>query len=375
MASPLAFIDLQAQRKRLGNSIDAAMRRVVDHGHFILGPEVGLLEQKLAQFCGANHTVSCGNGTDAISLVLMAENIGPGDAVFMPAFTFVATAEAAAQLGATPYFIDVNADDFAINPDHIDGAVSDARSRGLRPRAIIAVDLFGLPADYARLTAAASHHGLVLIADAAQSFGGRYQNHMVGSLADYTTTSFFPSKPLGCYGDGGAIFTNATPRADLLRSLRFHGKGQDKYDNIRIGMNSRLDTIQAAILLEKLTIFADELELRETVAARYDALLRPHTGKVIRPTVPAGRRSAWALYTLRSPERDAIRNACQAAGIPTNVYYPITLNRQTGYRDYPVSPAGVPVSEQLALEVLSIPMHPYLTEEDQARIVQAIVGH
>lgn len=369
----LPFVDLQAQRRRLQGRIDTAIQRVLAEGQFILGPETQRLEEHLAAFAGTPHCISCGNGTDAIVLVLMAEEIGPGDAVIMPAFTFVATAEAAALCGATPYFIDVDPVDFAIDPQQLATAVADAKQLGLRPRAVIAVDLFGMPADYGRLAAAASTLGLVLIADAAQSFGGCFGNRMVGSLADYTTTSFFPSKPLGCYGDGGAIFTAKPARAELLRSLRFHGKGSDKYDNVRIGMNSRLDTLQAAILLEKLTIFPEELESRQKIAAAYTERLEPLAPRILTPSaLLPDRRSAWALYTLRSPERTRLREACTNAGIPTHVYYPIPLNQQTGYSRYPVLPDGVPVSERLATEVFSIPMHPYLTPADQDRIVRTL---
>lgn len=372
MTQAIPFNDLGAQRRRLGARIDFAMQRVVEHGHFILGPEVTALESELQTFCGANHAVTCANGTDALLLILMAESVGPGDAVFMPSFTFVATAEAVAQRGATPYFVDVDYESFNIETSGMDAAVADARQRGLTPRAIMAVDLFGAPADYDRLRAVTDRHDMLLIADAAQSFGGRYHNRMVGRLADYTTTSFFPAKPLGCYGDGGAIFTDSTARAELLRSLRFHGKGKDKYDNIRLGLNSRLDTLQAAILLEKLGIFADELDARDAAAARYDTLLAPLAPQVKTPVLAHGLRSSWAQYTLRSSRRTALLAACSEAGIPASIYYPIPLHRQTAYSHYPVQAGGAPVSEQLAGEVFSLPMHAYLRTEDQERIADIL---
>ncbi|MCW0234963.1 MAG: DegT/DnrJ/EryC1/StrS family aminotransferase [Ferrovibrio sp.] len=370
--APVAFVDLQAQRQRLGSRIDEALTRVLDHGIFIMGPEVVELERQLSAFCGAAETITCANGTDAITLVMMAEQIGEGDAVFMPSFTFVATAEATVLRGATPYFVDVGLDDFAIDPDALEVAITDARQRGLRPRAILAVDLFGLPADYNRLHAIAQQHAMLLVADAAQSFGGQYHNRMVGDLADYTTTSFFPAKPLGCYGDGGAIFTADAARADLLRSLRFHGKGEDKYDNVRIGLNSRLDTLQAAILLEKLRIFRDELMTRERVAARYDTLLKLLAPALVVPKIPQGLRSAWAQYTVRSAARDRIIAACRARDIPVNIYYPIPLHKQAGYRQYPASPDGLPVSERLSREVVSLPMHPYLSDDQQDEIAAIV---
>lgn len=368
--SPIPFIDLQAQRARLGSSIELAISRVLDHGKMILGPEVGELEAALCTFTGAAHTVTCGNGTDAITMVLMAEHIGAGDAVFVPAFTFIATAEAPAQIGATPCFVDVCDSDFNIDPESLESGVQDAKKRGLRPRAVIAVDLFGQPADYAAIQEVADRHGLLVIADAAQSFGGSADGKRVGTFGDYTTTSFFPAKPFGCYGDGGAVFTEDAGKADLLRSLRAHGKGEDRYDNVRIGLNSRLDTLQAAILLEKLAVFEDELAKRDRVAARYATALE---GVLETPKLRPGRRSAWAQYTLRHPDRDMLRATLADAGIPSVIYYPIPLNRQTGYNSFPVAPDGVPVAERLSGEVLSLPMHPYLEPVVQDRIIEALL--
>ena len=367
--SELPFMDLERQRQRLGPAIERAMARVVAHGQFILGPEVAELEGRLSALSGAAHAVTCGNGTDALALVLMAEGIGPGDAVFVPAFTFVATAEAVAQVGATPYFVDVEDDSFNLDPTSLSDAVPAARRAGLRPRAVIAVDLFGTPADYDRLRAVASAERLLLVADAAQAFGASQRGRPVGRLADYTTTSFFPAKPLGCYGDGGAIFTEDGARAALLRSLRAHGRGDQKYDSQRIGLNSRLDSLQAAVLLEKLAIFEDEINRRTAVAARYDAALAP---LVAVPNVPAAGRSVWAHYTIRSVDRDRLSRRLRERGIPTRVYYPVPLHRQAGYRHFPHVPQGLSVAEALSATVLSLPMHPYLEAEAQDRIIACI---
>ena len=363
----IPFVDLAAQRARLGDRIEQAIGRVLDHGKYIFGPEVDELEARLRDFCGARHAITCANGTDALTLALMAEGIGPGDAVFVPSFTFVATAEAPAQLGATPVMVDVREDSFNIDPQSLERAVSDVGRHGLKPRAVIAVDLFGQPADYAALGPIARRDGMVLIADAAQSFGGVLDGRGVGCLADYTTTSFFPAKPLGCYGDGGAVFTDDDEAARRLLSIRLHGKGTDKYDNVRIGLNSRLDTIQAAILIEKLTIFADEIAARNRVAERYaDAL----SNVVAVPRLAAGATSVWAQYTVRIPDgrRDAVAESLRKHDVPSAVYYPIPLHRQSAYAHYPVAPDGAPVSERLAGDVLSLPMHPYLDAETQARI-------
>ncbi len=368
---PLALMDLAAQRARIAGRIDAAIQRVLAHGQYIMGPEVAAFEAGLARFTGAKHVVTCANGTDAIAMVLMAKGIGPGDAVFVPAFTFVATAEPVASLGATPVFVDVEEDSFNLDPAQLDAAVAHAQSLGLKPRAVIPVDLFGLPADYRRIEVVAARHGFEVIADAAQSTGARLDNRSVGTLAPVTTTSFFPSKPLGCYGDGGAIFTDDDELAALLRSIRFHGRGTHKYDNVRIGLNSRLDTIQAAILIEKLAIFAEEIEARGRVAARYTAGL---TGVARTPRPSNGATSVWAQYTLRfaAGERDAVAARLKTLGVPTAVYYPMPLPRQTGYGRYPSAPGGTPVSDRLAAKVLSLPMHAYLDDGDIDRVVAAV---
>jgi dTDP-4-amino-4,6-dideoxygalactose transaminase len=370
-AHGIPFIDLQAQRARIGDRIDQAMQRVLAHGQFILGPEVASLERALAEFCGARHCVTCANGTDALGLVLMAQGVKPGDAVFVPAFTFVATAEVVAWLGATPVFVDVERGSFNIDVASLAGAVAWARQTGLVPRAVVPVDLFGQPADYRRLLALARHEGLFVLSDAAQSFGASLDGKRVGTFGEATATSFFPAKPLGCYGDGGAVLTDDADLASVLRSLRVHGQGQNKYDNVRIGVNGRLDTLQAAILLEKLAIFPDEIAARESVARRYNERL----GNLVDvPQLAPGATSVWAQYTIRSPRRDAIAASCKAAGVPTAIYYPLPLNLQTGYRHYPSSPGGVPVSEALAREVISLPMHPYLDAATQDRIIAAVAA-
>lgn len=369
MSGPIAFVDLQAQRRRIGDGMDRAIARVLEHGGFILGPEVSELERQLAAFCGVRHAVTCANGTDALQLVLMAEGVGPGDVVFVPGFTFVASAEVVALVGATPLFVDVLPGSFNIDPASLKAGIDEARRLGLRPRVVMPVDLFGQPADYGAISAIAAEHDLLLLADAAQSFGARRDNRRVGTLGTYTATSFFPAKPLGCYGDGGAIFTDDDAKADLLRSLRFHGKGDDKYNNVRIGMNSRLDTLQAAILIEKLRIFEDEIVARQRIADRYNVAFE---GLAQLPLLDSGATSVWAQYTLVVPDRTAVAKACQAAGIPTAVYYPIPLNRQAGYGHYPAVPGGLPVSERLAAQVISLPMHPYLEDDVQQRIIAVV---
>ncbi|HET7191556.1 MAG TPA: DegT/DnrJ/EryC1/StrS family aminotransferase [Pseudolabrys sp.] len=367
---PIPFIDVAAQRRRLGPAIDAAVGRVLDHCQFILGPEVRTFEADLAAYCGARHAVSCASGTDALVLALRAMEIGPGDAVLCPSFTFCATAEVAALVGATPVYVDVDAATFNIDPEGIAGAIAAARDAGLKPKAIIPVDLFGLPADHAAIAAAAQAGNLLILDDAAQGFGATYNNRRLGTFGHATATSFFPAKPLGCYGDGGAVITDDDAFAETLRSLRVHGQGSDKYDNVRIGLASRLDTIQAAILIEKLKIFPDEIDARNRIARRYSEAL---ADIAIVPMVPAGSVSVWAQYTIRvsGERRNAIAAALKAEGIPTAIYYPIPLHRQQAYKNYPVGMGGVAVSERLASEVISLPMHAYLDAATQDRIVGA----
>jgi dTDP-4-amino-4,6-dideoxygalactose transaminase len=370
---PIAFIDLAAQQRVIRARLDAAIAHVLDHGNYIMGPEVGALEADLSAFCGAKHTIACANGTDAMLMVLMAEGVKPGDAVFVPSFTFAATAEVVAQLGATPVFVDCLAETFNMDVASLKQAILLARRLGLNPRAIIPVDLFGLPADYAPIEAIAAEHGLFVLCDAAQSFGASYKARKVGTIGLATTTSFFPAKPLGCYGDGGAIFTGSDELASVLRSLRSHGQGGHKYDYVRIGLNGRLDTLQAAVLIEKLAIFAEEIEARERIARRYGELLGAHA---IVPQTPEGLSSVWAQYTLRAPagRREAIAAALKLDGVPTAIYYPKPLHQQAAYQHFPIAGNGLPTCEKIALEVLSLPMHPYLDPRAQDRIIASVIA-
>jgi dTDP-4-amino-4,6-dideoxygalactose transaminase len=368
---PIPFIDLAAQRARLGRALDGAIARVLAHHQFILGPEVGELEAQLARFCGARHVVSCANGTDALLLVLMAKAIGPGDAVFCPSFTFCATAEVVVLAGATPVLVDVEEATFNIDPASLASGIKTAKHLGLKARAVIPVGLFGQPADLDAVNAIARAEGLFVLDDAAQSFGASCKGRPVGTLADATATSFFPAKPLGCYGDGGAVLTDDGALAERLLSLRVHGQGDDKYDNVHIGINGRLDTLQAAILIEKLAIFPDEIEQRDRVARRYTDLLGDF---VIVPRLAAATTSVWAQYTVRVPaaRREQIMADLKEQGIPTAIYYAKPLHRQTAYQGYPIAGNGLPVSDRLAGEVLSLPMHAYLTEAVQDRICAAL---
>jgi dTDP-4-amino-4,6-dideoxygalactose transaminase len=370
--TPIPFIDVAAQRRALGGRIDEAVARVLDHCQFILGPEVRALEAALVAFCGARHAVACASGTDALALVLMAKAIGPGDAVICPSFTFCATAEVVALLGATPVLADVDAATFNIAPDSTARAVATARRAGLKPRMVMPVDLFGLPADHAAIAALAAAEGLFVLDDAAQGFGGVVGGRKIGTLAHATATSFFPAKPLGCYGDGGAVFTDDDDMRAILTSLRVHGEGADKYDNVRIGLTARLDTIQAAVLIEKLKIFPEEIAARNRIALRYSQAL---DGAVIVPRVPQGLTSVWAQYTIRiaAGTRERFAAALKAEGIPTAIYYPKPLHRQVAYRHFPCAEGGLPVSEQLADEVISLPMHAYLDEATQDRIIGAVL--
>ena len=368
---PIPFIDVAAQRRRLGRAIDDAVSRVLAHCQFIQGPEVRALETELAAFCGARHAIVCSSGTDALRLVLMAWGIGPGDAVICPAFTFCATAEVVALCGATPVMADVEAATFNLDPASCERAVATAKQLGLKPRAIIPVDLFGLPADHDAIGAVAAKYDLLVLDDAAQAFGATYRGRKLGAIGPATATSFFPAKPLGCYGDGGAIFTDDDDLAARLKSLRVHGESTDKYDAVRIGITGRLDSIQAAILLEKLKIFPDEIVARNAVAQRYTEGL---TGVATVPHVGNESTSVWAQYTIRlAPgRRDPLAAALKAQGIPTAIYYAKPLHRQAAYRDFPVADGGLPVSDQLAGEVISLPMHAYLEAPVQDRIVAAV---
>ncbi|MDE3015794.1 MAG: DegT/DnrJ/EryC1/StrS family aminotransferase [Pseudomonadota bacterium] len=373
MIRSIQFTDLAAQQDRIRPQLDTAIARVLAHGAYIMGPEVAELEKRLAEFCGAAYCVTCSSGTDALSLVLMAKGIHAGDAVFAPSFTFAATAEAVALTGATPVFVDSLPGTFNMDPSSLEQAVATAKGRRLHPAAVIPVDLFGLPADYNSILPIAKTHGLWILCDAAQSFGGIYHGQKVGTLGLATATSFFPAKPLGCYGDGGAIFTDDKALCEMVQSLRVHGKGAEKYDNVRIGLNARLDTLQAAILLEKLAIFPDELKTRQRVADRYAAQLPP---TFVVPQTPSGVHSAWAQYTIIADSdrhRTEAQAALKAAGVPTMVYYPKPLHRQTAYKHFLTATGGaLPICENLSRRVFSLPLHPYLDDAAIDRIVSCL---
>ena len=367
----LAFIDLAKQRARLGDGLDRAIQRVLAHGSYIMGPEVRELEIGLSDFCGAQHTITCSNGTDALGLILMALELDAGDAVLCPSFTFAATAEAVSWFGASPVFVDIDEQTFNIDSASLEAGITSAKAQGLKPVGVITVDLFGQPADYDRIEPICAKQGLWLLSDAAQSFGATYKGRKVGTIGTATATSFFPAKPLGCYGDGGAVFTDDAELAATIKSLRVHGQGSDKYDNVRIGMNGRLDTLQAAILIEKLRIFQDEIEQREKVAACYNAAFAD-IAQV--PRVIKGATSVWAQYTIRVPasRRDALAAGLKSRGIPSAVYYAKPLHCQTAYRNYPIAGNGLPVSERIAAEVISLPMHPYLEPGELDFIIGAV---
>jgi dTDP-4-amino-4,6-dideoxygalactose transaminase len=371
---PIPFIDIAAQRKRLGKSIDEAVSRVLAHCQFINGPEVTQLEAELAAFAGAKHVVTCASGTDALLMVLMAKGIGRGDAVLCPTFTFCATGEAVALTGATPVFVDVDAATFNIDTASLARGIATAKRLGLKPKAVIPVDLFGQSADHDSVGAVAEAEGLFVLDDAAQGFGASFKGRRLGTFGLATATSFFPAKPLGCFGDGGAVFTDDAGLAETLRSIRVHGQGGDKYDNVRLGLTARLDTMQAAILIEKLKIFDDEIAARNAVADRYARGL----GNVVTvPHLAAGCTSVWAQYTIRLPkgiERDGFAAALKAQGVPTAIYYPKSMHQQTAYRDFPVADGGVAVSEALSNDVISLPMHAYLDEATQDRVIAAVRG-
>ena len=371
---PVPFIDLAAQRRRLGKSVDEAVSRVLDHCQFINGPEVAQLEAELAVYSGARHVVTCASGTDALLMVLMAKGVGRGDAVFCPSFTFCATGEAVALIGATPVFVDVDAATFNMDLNSLKRGIATAIKLGLKPRAVIPVDLFGQSADHDGIGAIAAAEGMFVLDDAAQAFGASYKGRRLGTFGLVTATSFFPAKPLGCFGDGGAIFTDDAELAETLRSIRMHGQGSDRYDNVRLGLTGRLDTMQAAILIEKLKIFEDEIAARNKVAERYARGL----GNVVSvPRLASGCTSVWAQYTIRLPDgidRDGFAAALKAQGIPTAIYYAKSMHQQTAYRDFPVVDGGLPISEALSDDVISLPMHAYLDEPTQERIISAVRG-
>ena len=368
----MQFIDLKMQQARIKDKIDARFQAVLSHGQYIMGPEVKQLEHNLSAFCGADHTISCANGTDALSLALMALDIGHGDAVFVPSFTFAATAEVIPQLQATPVFVDVDERTFNMDANSLKQSIVWAKQQGLNPAVVIPVDMFGLPADYDTIQEIASENSMKIIGDSAQGFGGTYKGRTTGTLADITTTSFFPAKPLGCYGDGGALFTNDPEIADLLNSFRVHGKGKEKYDNVRLGMNSRLDTMQAAFMLEKLAIYADELEARQKIANTYTNAL----GDLIAtPIIPDNYTSVWAQFTLTAQstqDRNTLMTALKQADIPSMVYYPKPLHKQEAFTKYITADLDLQTSDQLSERVFSIPMHPYLSQEDQSHVIQTL---
>ena len=373
---PIAFVDLAAQQQCIRPRLENNIAAVLSHGRYIMGPEVAALEKALAEFANARHAVTCASGTDALLMALMAIGIGPGDAVFTTPFTFIATGEAICLSGAVPVFVDVDPDSFNISPEKLTSCIQEITLAGkLTPRAIIPVDLFGLPCDYDRIDTIASEHNLVVIEDAAQSFGAEYKGRMAGNLGHVGCTSFFPAKPLGCYGDGGAVLTDSDETADILKSIRIHGKGKDKYDNIRLGLNGRMDTLQAAILLSKLDIFTLELASRRKNAKLYSDLLGSRDIPLTLPKFFPGVKSAWAQYSLLAPDTDtrtSIRSRLEENGIPTAVYYPTPLHLQTVFAHLGYGPGDFPVSEAYAARIFSIPMHPYLTLEEQKKICKAL---
>jgi len=399
----MQFIDLAAQQKRIRTKIEANIAKVLDHGKYIMGPEIRELEERLGEYAGVKHVITCSSGTDALLMALMAYNVGPGDAIFTTPFTFIATAEVISILGATPVFIDIDPVTFNLDPAKLVGSsqrlepttqrLESTTQRleptsqrleptSLTPRGIIAVDLFGLPADYNAINNFAKKHNLFVIEDAAQSFGAEYHGRKAGSLADIACTSFFPAKPLGCYGDGGAVLTNQDDLAEKMRSIRVHGQGKDKYDNVRIGINGRMDTFQAAILSAKFDIFPEEVELRQDVAKRYKELLLAQVSdlkqlSLITPSVPQGIKSVWAQYSLlakNESRRAELQSRLNSAGIPTAIYYPCPLHLQTAFAYMEHKKGDFPISEDCASRIFSIPMHPYLKQDDQEKIAEILIS-
>ena len=398
------FIDLAAQQRRIREKIESNISAILDHGRYIMGPEVKQLEERLADFVGVKHAIGCASGTDALLMALMAYDVGPGDAIFTSPFTFIATAEVISLLGATPVFVDIDPQTFNIDPAKLDLTIqavkandasiyslpdtdnqspvslprrssSEAGSSVLKPKGIIPVDLFGLPADYSRIEDIAKREDLFVIEDAAQSFGAEFNGTKAGAFGNIACTSFFPAKPLGCYGDGGMCFTDDDKLFDIMDSIRVHGKGHHKYDNVRIGVNGRLDTLQAGILLAKFEIFAEEITLRQEVAGRYSELLGSHSD-IAPPVIPDGYTSAWAQYSILSKDstlRTTLQNGLKDAQIPTAIYYPKPLHLQSAFSDLGYKSGNFPVSEDCAERIFSIPMHPYLSKEDQERIAEIIV--
>lgn len=369
------FIDLKAQYARIQDEINAGIQGVLEHGKYIMGPEIFEFEEKLASFCGAKHAITCSNGTDALSLGLMAYDVGPGDAIFTTPFTFFATAEVIALTGATPVFVDIDPKTFNIDPSELGKQVDRVKSEGkLTPRGVIPVNLFGLAPDFDEIAKVTKPNGLFVLEDTAQGFGGLYKGRVSGSLGDISSTSFFPAKPLGCYGDGGAVFTSDDDLAAKMRSLRVHGQGVDKYDNVRIGLNARFDTMQAAIMLPKLAIFSEEIDLRQRVAASYTKAL---DGLVETPYIPEGYTSVWAQYSVLSDQREAIQEALKIEGIPSVIYYRIPCHLSKAFASLGYKVGDMPESEKASQRIFSLPMHPYVEEgfaEKVAQIIRAVVN-
>ncbi|MFZ7110774.1 MAG: DegT/DnrJ/EryC1/StrS family aminotransferase [Desulfatiglandales bacterium] len=386
----MQFIDLAAQQEIIRDKVEANIRAVLSHGKYIMGPEITDLEKRLSEYVGVRHAVACSSGTDALLLALMAYGVGPGDVVFTTPFTFIATAEVISLLGAVPVFVDIDPRTFNLDPEHLEKAChalknhsreyplpSNGALESLRPKGIIAVDLFGLPADYEAINALARDYGLFVIEDAAQSFGGLYKGKKAGSLGDIGCTSFFPAKPLGGYGDGGMCFTDDASLAGTMRSLSVHGQGTDRYDNVRIGINGRLDSLQAAVLLAKFDIFPKEIEIRQQVAATYTELIADAKVELLTPSIPEDRMSAWAQYSVlagKEAHRATLQNRLSEAGIPTAVYYPKPLHLQPAFEVLGYRKGDFPLSEDFSHRIFSLPMHPYLKKEDQNRIVEALGG-
>jgi len=386
----MEFIDLKTQQQRIQDKINNNIQKVLSHGSYIMGPEVKQLEARLAAYTGTKHAISCASGTDALLMALMAYGVKPGDAIFTTPFTFIATAEVISLLGATPVFVDIDPKTFNIDPAKLEMAIRALKANDpsiyplpltpdvsrLTPKGIIPVDLFGLPADYDAIATVARENALFVIEDAAQSFGARYKDKMACSFGDIACTSFFPAKPLGCYGDGGMCFTNDDRLATIMESIRVHGKGEHKYDNVRIAINGRLDTLQAAILLAKFDIFPDEVELRQSVAQGYNSLLAPDTS-LVTPYTPKGYASVWAQYSLLAADdghRTAMLKKLQDNKIPTAIYYPTPLHRQTAFGYLGYQTGSLPVSEESSKRIFSLPMHPYLTAQEQTMIAEVIKG-
>jgi dTDP-4-amino-4,6-dideoxygalactose transaminase len=369
------FIDLKSQQRRISAALTENIQRVLAHGQYVMGPEVRELETRLAAYVGVKHAIACSSGTDALLMPLMAYGVGPGDAVFTTPFTFIATAEVIRLCGATPVFVDIDSKTFNLDPEALAEAVGrlgqNPGTAHLKPKGIIPVDLFGQPADYDRIHAIAQEHGLFVLEDAAQSFGATYKGRRAGALAETAATSFFPAKPLGCYGDGGAVFTDDDDLAEVLCSIRVHGQGKERYEHVRIGLNGRLDTLQAAVLLAKLDIFDQEVTARQRVARRYSEALN---SLVEVPFVDPDCTSVWAQYSVLSESRELLLQKLQEAQIPTAIYYPLPLHLQKAFAHLGYKPGDFPVSESASRRIFSLPMHPYLEQADQERIIRVLVS-